>query len=116
VDVDLDEGAGQLLLFPRRGLLARTQTHDHVLPANRLAWPDRHVLDDPVALVEDAEHRHALGHRRHSALPRRGDRNVLVRRSRCVFLLRPLAASGKRKRDQKRSRKFPHDYSGIQGS
>jgi hypothetical protein len=103
VDVELDEGAGQLLLFPRRGLLARAKTHDHVLPADRLAWPDGHVLDDPVALVEDAQHRHALGHRSHSALPRRSHRNVLVRRSRRILLLRPLAAGGKRKRDQQRS-------------
>jgi hypothetical protein len=31
-DIELDEGAGELLRFPRRGRFAGAQTNDHVLP------------------------------------------------------------------------------------
>jgi hypothetical protein len=116
VDVELDEGAGQLLLFPRGGLLARAEADDRVLPADRLTRPKGHVLDDPVALVENPQHRDALGHRSHSALPGRGHRDLLVRRSRRILLLRALAAGGERKRDEERSGELRHFYSGIQGS
>jgi hypothetical protein len=66
--VDLDEGAGQLLRLPRRGRLARAQADDDVLHPNRLARLQRQILDDAVALVEQAQHRHALGHWRYARL------------------------------------------------
>jgi hypothetical protein len=116
VDVELDEGSRQLLLFPRRGLLARAQADDRVLPADRLAGPKGHVLDDPVALVENSQHRDPLRHRSHAALPGRGHGHVCVRRGRRIPLLRTLAAAGKRKPDQQRYGEPGHAYSGIQGS
>jgi hypothetical protein len=67
--VELDECAGQFLIFPGCRRLAGTQAHDHILPPHRLAGVKRNVLHDPVTLVEDAEHSHSLRHRRHAALP-----------------------------------------------
>jgi hypothetical protein len=63
LDVDLDEGAGELLVFPRRCRFAGAEPDDHILPPDRLARVERDRLDDAVALVEDAEHRDALRHR-----------------------------------------------------
>jgi hypothetical protein len=114
--VHLDEGARQLLFFPRRRGLAGAQSDNHVLPADRLAGVQRDVLDDAVARVEDAKHGRALRHRRNPALSvgRRGD--LPRRRQRSIGLRLAFAARGKRKRDQQRGRKLPHAYSGIQGS
>ena len=36
LDVELDEGAGELVRLPRRGLLAGTQAHDDIADADRL--------------------------------------------------------------------------------
>ena len=76
-DVDLDERAGQLLDFPRRGRFAGAQPHDHVAGAQRLAGLHGQIARNAVALVEQADHRHPVAHRRR---PRRdrghGLRNV----------------------------------------
>ena len=69
LDIDLDEGAGQLLVFPWRGPLARLQAHDHVLPPRRLARAQGDVADNSVALVEDSKDGHPLGHRCNPGLP-----------------------------------------------
>jgi hypothetical protein len=114
LNVDLDESAGQFLGFPWRGRLARAQPHDHVLPAHRLTRVKRDRLDDAVALVEDAEHGHALRHRGHAALARRGRGDLSAARRRRILLA--LAARCERKHDQQRSSNPAHDYSGIQGS
>jgi hypothetical protein len=114
--VDLDEGAGQLFLLPRRGRFAGAQADDHVLPPRRLARVESDVLDDSVALVEDAEHRHPLCHRRDAplAISRRSD---LPRTGRGgILLLRALPAGGERDGHQQRSGGAVHAYSGIQGS
>jgi len=60
---------------------------------------ERDILDDAVTLVEDAQHRDALRHRSHLALPcsRRHD---LPHRRRRVLLLGALAAGGERQRNQ----------------
>jgi hypothetical protein len=114
--VELDERAGQLLLFPGGGRLAGTQAHDHILPANRLAGMQRHRLDDAVALVEDAQHRDPLRHRRDAALAI-GGRGGLARRGQWgVLPLLALAARGERKRGQQECGAQAHAYSGIQGS
>jgi hypothetical protein len=76
----------------------------------------RDVLDDAVALVEDAEHRDALRHRRHAALSRRCWRHLTRWRNRRVLLLRAFSARGERKCDQQRCGGPRHAYSGIQGS
>jgi hypothetical protein len=114
--VELDERAGQLLVFPRRRRLASTKAHDHVLPSHRLTGVKRNILDDPVALVEDSEHRDPLRHRRHAALAVRGRGRLPRRGQRRVLLLRALAARGERERGKQRSSEDAHVYSGIQGS
>jgi hypothetical protein len=114
--VDLDEGAGQLLLFPRRCRFAGAKPHDHVLPANRLARVKRDVLDDAVALVEDSQHGDALRHRRHSALTVGCRRDLLAGRKRRVRRLAALAARSERESQQQRCDAAFHAYSGIHGS
>jgi len=66
--VQLKEGAGQLLAFPRRGRFACAQPHDRVLHAHGLAGLHPDVADDAVALVEEADDRHPFLHRRDSRL------------------------------------------------
>jgi hypothetical protein len=116
LDVDLDERAGELLVFPWSGRLARPKPDDHVLPPHRLAGMERHGLDDPVALVEHSKHRHALGHRRDSTLPICGRGRLLGRRQRSILALITLAARGKGKGSEQQCRAAGHAYSGIQGS
>jgi hypothetical protein len=81
-----------------------------------LAGVQSHVLNDAVALVEDAEHRDALRHRRDTALPCRGDRNVGGGGKRSILLLRTLAARGQRETGEQDCTDRAHVYSGIQGS
>jgi hypothetical protein len=114
--VELNEGAGQLLVLPRGGGLAGAQPHDHVLPADRLTGMQRDILDDAVALVEDAEHRHPLRHRRHTALAVRGRGDLLSRRQRLVLRFPALPARGERERGKQWCSGSAHAYSGIQGS
>jgi hypothetical protein len=52
-----------------------------------LAGVKRHVLGDSIALVEDAEHRDALRHRRHSSLVRRTPIGRILTRLRRLLLL-----------------------------
>jgi hypothetical protein len=63
-DVELQEGAGELLLLPGRGGLAGAQTHDRIFDAERLPRLHRQVARDAVALVQEADDGDALGHRR----------------------------------------------------
>lgn len=115
LNVDLDESARQLLHFPGSGRLTRAQANDHVLPAGRLAWVERDVLDDPIALVENSKDCDTLRHRRYAAFSicRRG--RLAAPRQGHIWLI-ALAARAQRKRDDQRCRKCPHAYSGIQGS
>jgi hypothetical protein len=116
LNVDLDKGAGELFLFPRRARLAGTQANDHVLPADRLPRVQGDVLDDAVSLVEDRENRDALPHRSDAGLvdtDRR--RGIADHRGRRIFLGRLLAARGDNHDCQDRERSFAHVYSGIQG-
>ncbi len=64
--VDLDEGAGQLLHLPGGGGLAGAQADDHVADPDRLARLQREIARQAVALVEQAQHRRPLRHRRGS--------------------------------------------------
>ena len=89
--VELYEGASQLLVFPRRGRLASAQANDRVVHADRLTRLQRQVADYAVALVEETEHRDALGHG--------GDARLLARarvgagQARAIGLLRLIAAA-----------------------
>jgi len=63
----------------------------------------RDILNDAVALVEDAQHRDALRHRRHAAFPVRGRSDLAPGLRR---LLLAASATGKRGRKQ-------HYHSGV---
>jgi hypothetical protein len=116
LDVDLDEGAGELLFLPRSGRFARAKPHDHVLPARGLSGMQRDILHDAVALVEDAEDRDALRHRRDSALTGRSRGHFAPAGTRRVLLLAAASARGERERNQQRCCSRSHAYSGIHGS
>ena len=71
--VQLYEGTGQLLNLPGSRGLAGAQPHDRIPDPDRLTRAQRQVPLLAVALVEEAEHGHALRHRR-------GARRELVHR------------------------------------
>jgi hypothetical protein len=77
---------------------------------------ERDVLHDAVALVEDAEHRDPLSHRRDARLVDAGRRPSAGRRLLAASLLLGTAAAGERQRKQERNGGLAHAYSGIQGS
>jgi hypothetical protein len=116
LDIDLDEGSGELLLLPRRGRFARAQTHQQIFPSRRLARVERDILHDAVALVEDAEDGDALRHRSDSALARRGRRRLFGRLNGRVLLFPASPARSEGKRKQPGGAMLLHFYSGIQGS
>jgi len=91
-DIDLDEGAGQPLHLPGRGRLAGAKPQDDVPGADRLAGAQLDVARDAVALVEQAEHRHPLRHRRRARRDlRHGLRYVdRLRLQLALFLLGPI--------------------------
>jgi hypothetical protein len=62
-DVDLHEGAHFLRQFPRRGALAGGQADDHRTDLARLAGLQCDLFGNIVALVEQADGRHAVLHR-----------------------------------------------------
>ena len=62
-DVELDERPGERRTFPRRSRFACAQADDDVADAQGLAGLHGQVADDAVALVEQADHCDALGHR-----------------------------------------------------
>jgi hypothetical protein len=64
--VELHERAGQRLHLPGRGGLAGAQPDDGIADPDRLARFQRDVARQAVALVEEAEDRHPLRHRRGS--------------------------------------------------
>src|SRR4029078_5009258 len=76
LNVDLHERTGKLLLLPGGRGLAGAQAHEKILPPRRLARVKRERLHDSIALVENAQDRNALGHRRHATLPGGGRRNA----------------------------------------
>jgi hypothetical protein len=61
-DVELDEGAGQLLRLPGRGRLAGAEPDDGIADSHRLAGPELEITRDSVALVEEADDRDPPGH------------------------------------------------------
>jgi hypothetical protein len=62
-NIDLRKRAGQLIGLPRRGLLTRAQPHDHFARTHRLPRLERQLARRAITLVEQAQHRHPLGHR-----------------------------------------------------
>jgi hypothetical protein len=72
-------------------------------------------LHDPVALVEDPEHRHALRHRGHAAFAICSGRGLTPLGQRKVGFL-ALAARSERDGSQQWCGQCAHAYSGTQGS
>jgi len=108
-DVQLDEGARQPLILPRRARLARAQPHHRVAHADRLPRTKPNIADDTVALVEQPEHRDPFGHRRHAH--RRLDRARHIDRHRITVIRGALtiaalvaSASEHQRRDRDRNR------------
>jgi hypothetical protein len=60
----LSERAGQLLDFPRGRRLASLKSHHNITDAHGLTGLERQIARQAVALVEQAEHRNTLCHRR----------------------------------------------------
>jgi len=123
--VELHEGAGLLDIFPGRGGFAGLQAHDGVPHAQGFARLHPEVGGDPVALVEQADHRHPLIHRRArqgrfaavaDLLPLDADGAALILRGQIV-----AAAARQNQRAaenrQEASRRAPHhDASGLHAS
>jgi hypothetical protein len=113
LDIDLDEGSGELFGLPWRRRLTRPKPNGHVLPPRRLARMQRDIAHDPVAFVEDGEDGDPLGHWRHACLARDCPRALSPRR---LVLLRSALARRKRACGQQCRGDETHVYSGIQGS
>ncbi|PNQ03218.1 hypothetical protein A8G00_12425 [Sphingobium sp. SA916] len=123
--VELNEGAGFLHIFPGRRGFAGLQPNNGIAHAQRFARFHRQVGGDAVALVEQADHRHPLVHRRAGEgrlvaiadlLPLDADRTALVLRRQIV-----AAATGQyqgaAENRQETSRRAPHhDASGLHAS
>jgi hypothetical protein len=113
----LHESARELFLLPWRGRLARAEANRDVLHANGLPRLQRQVANDPVALVQQAEHRNALGHRGHSGNVPGPARHV--ERDGLISLDFILTIAG-RSRDEQRQRQIcsasPHAWSGFHAS
>jgi hypothetical protein len=118
--VHLDERASQFLLFPRRCRFASAQADGDILHPHRLPRFQGQVANDPVALVEQAEHRDALGHRSYAGLvargPRHVDRDGLVALD-LIALARPVAPCDHDKRQQREKGSISlHAWSGFHAS
>jgi hypothetical protein len=121
-DVDLYEGAGQLLHLPGRGRFAGAQPHIHVAERNRLAGAQGEFTHLAVALVEQPQHRDALGHRRCAGRKLGyGLRNVDGLDFFDILLvpllgaLRRAGGEGKNCREQRDCAALRHAQSGVQG-
>jgi hypothetical protein len=103
LDVHLHEGAGQLFLLPRRARFAGAQADRDILHPHRLPRLQRQVADDAVALVEQAEDRDPLRHRRDAGEIARRSGNVdgygLIALN-FIALPRPVAARDRREQGQ----------------
>jgi hypothetical protein len=113
----LDEGAGFGRVFPRRGLLAGAQADDRTAHARRIARLHLQLADQPVALVEQAEHRDAFGHRGRPLDPADFLRHAFgAHRLGLVDLYRRAAVAGgeprRREQRRKRDRKRAHHRAG----
>jgi hypothetical protein len=123
--VQLHEGPGFLHIFPWRAGFAGLQPDDGVADAQRLAGFHLEVGGDAVALVEQADHRHPLIHRRAGQrrgvavadlLPFNADgTGAVFRRHVIAAATRNKQRAAKNRQDE--SRRAPrHDASGLHAS
>jgi hypothetical protein len=127
-NVELDEGAGQLLRFPGRRRLAGAQVHDDVADPLRLAGLHRQRLGDSVPLVEQSERCHPL---RHRSRPGRLGGDVLgnvddpglrarlpvvLRRTGGAAFVAPCQRRQRGRGDEGRPKRGSHPPSGVQAS
>jgi hypothetical protein len=117
LDIELDKGARQLLGFPRCRGLAGAQPDNRVLDPHRPAGTQNDVADDPVALVEKTEHRHALCHGGDAGQIVRGLRQAdgACRRLAALLGVALAARGGKQGQRQDYRCGNAHAQSGIQG-
>jgi hypothetical protein len=106
----LDEGAGLRRILPRRGRLARAQPHDRAADARAVAGLHLEIADQPVALVEQADHRDALGHRGRALNAADFGRHALGLGDRldgraAIALRRAAVAAGERRRGEQRDQR-----------
>lgn len=107
---ELNESAGFLRPFPLRGAFAGTQADECAANADAFAGLQRDITHQPVALVEQADHRDAFRHRRRAcvnvilAFGRLRARQRLVGLRRCGLSALGIATSGQR-HDQRHSRR-----------
>jgi len=117
LDVELHEGPGEALILPRRRRIAGAQANHRVAEADRLAWLQRDVADDSVALVEQPEHGDPLRHRGHPGSrldrPRRLDRDGSGAIGGLAGLARALVAAGEREQQRQRGKASGQGYSGF---
>lgn len=116
LDVELDERPGEPLGLPRRSRIAGAKPDQRILGADRLAGLEREIADDTIALVEQGDHRHPLGHRCHpGGVDRRRQRfggDLIVDRS--LVRLAIAAADHQAKRSQPEATAAAHAWSGVQ--
>jgi hypothetical protein len=115
-DVDLHKRPGQPFQFPWRGCVAGLEPHRYILDPHRLARLQRQVANDAVALVEQPQHGHPLGHRRDPRLV--GGRAWDFHGQRLVIRFVAPVASGKQRqcgKEDEGARKR-HSYSGFHAS
>jgi hypothetical protein len=119
LNIELDERAGQLLIFPGSAGFTGAQSDHGIADSDSLAGLQREIAHDAVALVEEAKNRDPLRHR--------GDAGVGIDRFRHVHRdrifvtavrLRGAAIATRRQKqrggEQEGGRGAPHAYSGTQ--
>jgi hypothetical protein len=111
----LDKGPGQLLRLPWRGGFAGFQADGDVLDPHRLPRLQGQVANDAVALVEQAQDRHPLGHRSHARLVGRRARDLDGQRL-IAGLFGFFAAGHDGQQNQQRGARPIHAYSGFHAS
>jgi hypothetical protein len=125
--IQLHEGAGFLHIFPWRAGFAGLQAHDCIAHAHRFARLHRQVAGQAVALVEQADHRHALRHgragqgggvTRPDRRPLDPDRAGLVGNRLVAVATGGQGQQGRAKQDRQASprRTADHDASGLHAS
>jgi len=114
-DVQLQESAGQLFIFPWRSGFAGAEPNDRVLHPHRHAGFHPDVADDAVALVEKRNHRDPLAHRRNVRVLARSCSCFRKLDSATLVLVLALAPSGEQQRQQRaRNDGSSHAQSGVQ--